>query len=211
MFIGHFAIAFLLASSFPQVPVLVPLVAVSFPDLIWPFLVLAGIEKVKINPDSPLQKYIIFEKYPYSHSLILTSFLASAIGLSCLGVCLGKSSSGTGICLGVRLPLAPGCVRSSTGFACTWIRQNGQESWLGIVEKWAVGIHLGIYLLCSNNYCHLTRLPGARWSLLGGIFHLVNANTFFGFTKKNPFKTPATYALITLIGFALFIFFASRI
>lgn len=56
-------------------------------------------------------------------------------------------------------------------------------------------------------------LPGRLVSgflLLGCIFHLINANSFFGFTKKNLFKTPTSYALITLIGFASFIFFASR-
>jgi hypothetical protein len=47
--------------------------------------------------------------------------------------------------------------------------------------------------------------------LLGMVFHLVNANSFFGFTRKNPFKTPASYALIALIGFALLIFFAPEI
>jgi membrane-bound metal-dependent hydrolase YbcI (DUF457 family) len=82
MFIGHFAIAFLLARLFPQVPVLIPLIAVSFPDLVWPFLIFAGIEKVKVNPDSPLQKYLVFEKYPYSHSLIFTNLVALAIGLA---------------------------------------------------------------------------------------------------------------------------------
>ena len=46
MFIGHFAIAFLLGSLVPGVPLLVFLVGVSFPDLFWPILVLAGVEKV---------------------------------------------------------------------------------------------------------------------------------------------------------------------
>src|SRR6266516_1089623 len=69
MFVGHFAIAFLLWRLFPQVPLPVVLIAVSFPDLLWSLLVPAGIEKVRINPDSPLQKFIVFEKFPYSHSL----------------------------------------------------------------------------------------------------------------------------------------------
>src|SRR6266487_1598777 len=60
MFVGHFAIAFLLWRLFPQVPLPVVLIAVSFPDLLWSLLVPAGIEKVRINPDSPLQKFIVF-------------------------------------------------------------------------------------------------------------------------------------------------------
>src|SRR5690242_16193288 len=81
MFVGHFAIAFLLWSLFPQIPLPVLLIAVSFPDLLWSVLVPAGVEKVKINPDSPLQKFVVFEKFPYSHSLVLGSVLSLPIGL----------------------------------------------------------------------------------------------------------------------------------
>ncbi len=63
MFIGHFAVAFLLWKLFPSIPLPVILASVSFPDLIWSLLVPAGFEKVKINPDSPLQRFIIFQKY----------------------------------------------------------------------------------------------------------------------------------------------------
>src|SRR5438552_10836035 len=86
MFVGHFAIAFLLWRLFPQVPLPVVLIAVSFPDLLWSLLVPAGIEKVRINPDSPLQKFIVFEKFPYSHSLVLGSVLSLPIGDLIAGV-----------------------------------------------------------------------------------------------------------------------------
>src|SRR5439155_25317393 len=81
MFVGHFAIAFLLWRLFPQVPLPVSLIAVSFPDLLWSFLVPAGVEKVRINLDSPLQKFIVFEKYPYSHSLVLAIVWSLLVGL----------------------------------------------------------------------------------------------------------------------------------
>src|SRR2546425_9096292 len=81
MFVGHFAIAFLLWRLFPQVPLPVVLIAISFPDLLWSVLVPAGIEKVRINPDSPLQRFVVFEKSPYSHSLVLGSVLSLPIGL----------------------------------------------------------------------------------------------------------------------------------
>src|SRR5438445_5658619 len=86
MFVGHFAIAFLLWRLFPQVPLPVVLIAVSFPDLLWSLLVPAGIEKVRINPDSPLQKFIVVETFPYSHSLVLGSALSLPIGLLIAGV-----------------------------------------------------------------------------------------------------------------------------
>jgi hypothetical protein len=40
--------------------------------------------------------------------------------------------------------------------------------------------------------------------LLGGAaLHLFNANSFFGFTKTNPTKTPNRYASLAIVGFAL--------
>src|SRR6266571_4567258 len=81
MFVGHFAIAFLPWRLFPQVPLPVSLIAVSFPDLLWSFLVPAGVEKVRINLDSPLQKFIVFEKYPYSHSFVLANVWSLLVGL----------------------------------------------------------------------------------------------------------------------------------
>src|SRR5215472_4650571 len=89
MFIGHFAFAFLLWRLFPSVPLPIILVGVSFPDLLWSLLVPAGIEKVRINPDSALQKNIQFLYYPYSHSLILTNLWGLLVGLA-LGTALGN-------------------------------------------------------------------------------------------------------------------------
>jgi hypothetical protein len=33
------------------------------------------------------------------------------------------------------------------------------------------------------------------------ILHLGNANSFLGFTKQNPFRTPAAYAIVVLGGY----------
>ncbi|HWQ19950.1 MAG TPA: hypothetical protein VN455_09255 [Methanotrichaceae archaeon] len=101
MFTGHFAIVFILARVFLQVPTMVPpIIGVSFPDLIWPILVFATTEKVRIDKNSPLQMHIIFEKYPYSHSLVLTSLIAPTVGIA-LALMLGGPSSSSGLCLGL--------------------------------------------------------------------------------------------------------------
>jgi len=89
LFVGHFAIAFVLLLIFPQVPVWVPLVGVSFPDLLWGVLVLLGKEEVLVTRDSPLQKSIVFKKYPYSHSFVLTGGISVLAG-GLLSVVLGS-------------------------------------------------------------------------------------------------------------------------
>jgi hypothetical protein len=67
-FIGHFAVAYVLIHLFPGVPPMTPLLGVSFPDLLWPFLILSEIEKMSADPESPLQNRIEFKSYPYSIS-----------------------------------------------------------------------------------------------------------------------------------------------
>jgi hypothetical protein len=47
--------------------------------------------------------------------------------------------------------------------------------------------------------------------VLGFLFHLINANSFFGFTRENPFKTPRAYATVVLIGFIVFILISDMI
>lgn len=207
MFIGHFAIAFLLARLFPQVPFLIPLIAVSFPDLVWPLLILAGIEKVKVNPDSPLQKYLVFEKNPYSHSIIFTNLVAIVVGLAlarilrnplvALVFTVGSASHWVLDSI-VHLPDLP-----VLGFS-RWDRKAG----LGLWRNGPLAFFLEFIFYTVVTVAVLPRRLVPSFLLLGSI--LINANSFFGFTKKNSFKTPAKYALVVLFGFVSFIFFASR-
>ncbi|MDD1674532.1 MAG: hypothetical protein LUQ13_02695 [Methanomicrobiales archaeon] len=43
------------------------------------------------------------------------------------------------------------------------------------------------------------------------VFHLVNANSFLGFSRKNPFPSARAYALGVLVAFLGFIIMASAI
>ncbi len=210
MFIGHFATAFLLARLFPHVPVLIPFVAVSFPDLVWPLLILTGIEKVKVNPDSPLQKYLVFEKYPYSHSLIFTNFVALTVGLA-LALILDNPLVALVFTVGSASHWILDSVVHLPDLPVLGFDRRDRKVGLGL---WRNGPLAFVLEFIFYAVITIAVLPGRLISgalLLGMVFHLVNANSFFGFTRKNPFRTPASYALITLIGFALFIFFASKI
>lgn len=70
MFIGHFAIAFAAKKYAPQVSLGVLFLACQLADLIWPNLVLLGIEKLAIAPGITAMTPLDFIHYPYSHSLI---------------------------------------------------------------------------------------------------------------------------------------------
>ena len=208
MFIGHFAVAYLFIALFPGVPLLIPLLGVSFPDLLWPILVLAGIEKIRVNPETPLQKGIVFESYPYSHSLLIGTMIAVVPGLA----------------LGFFITPLAGLVFVIAS-ASHWILDSvvhlkdlpllgfGNDRTFGFgLWRWG-GIAFFVELLF---YAIMTILVVSREFVLpllalGIVYHLINANSFFGFTRKNPTATPRAYALLTLVGFIPFILIASWI
>lgn len=70
MFIGHFALAFGAKKYAPQLSLGILFLACQLADLIWPNLVLLGIEKLAIEPGITVMTPLNFLHYPYSHSLL---------------------------------------------------------------------------------------------------------------------------------------------
>jgi hypothetical protein len=70
MFIGHFAVGFGAKRFAPAVSLGTLFLACQFADLLWPLLVIAGIEQVEIRPGVTAVTPLEFVSYPYSHSLI---------------------------------------------------------------------------------------------------------------------------------------------
>ena len=68
MFIGHYALGLASKRVAPQVSLGALFLACQWADLLWPTLVLSGVEKVAIRPDIP--GGLDFQYYPYSHSLL---------------------------------------------------------------------------------------------------------------------------------------------
>ena len=78
MFIGHFAVGFAVKKAAPQIKLGTLFFAAQFLDLLWPLLIIAGIEHVRINPNALPFLRLDFYDYPLSHSL-LTSFIWSGL------------------------------------------------------------------------------------------------------------------------------------
>jgi hypothetical protein len=201
LFIGHFAIAFVLILLFPHIPVWVPLIGVSFPDLLWSVLIWARKEEVVIEKDNPLQKSIIFRKYPYSHSLVLTNVISLAVGsllaaglqsLIVLPVFIMASASHWFLDTVVHLPDLP-----ILGFDGD--RKVGLGLW-----NWgraAFFVELFFFAIFAVIFVGAASLPAIL--VVGVVFHAINANSFFGFSKRNPFGSSNAYAAAALLGFAL--------
>lgn len=76
MFIGHFAVAFAAKKVAPRTSLGTLVLAATFSDVVWPVLVLLGVERFRIvagyTPMNPFE----FLHYPWSHSLLMTAVWA---------------------------------------------------------------------------------------------------------------------------------------
>jgi len=69
MFIGHFAAGLALKRLAPRTNLGWLIAAVCFLDLLWPLFLLAGLERVRIDPGNTAFTPLDFVFYPFTHSL----------------------------------------------------------------------------------------------------------------------------------------------
>ena len=200
MYIGHFAAAAVLVTLVPASPVIPIAVGVAWPDLVWPVLVVMGREHVTVNRKDPLQRSIRFDSYPFSHSLVLSNLFtlvpAAIVALLYDSVLLGvlfwvAAFSHWVLDLVVHLPDLP-----VLGF-------GGKDRTLGFgLWQYPRTAFVTEYIFFAAVVL-LTARPTAFVGVLSGglCLHLLNANSFFGFSRYNPFSTPTRLALITLVGY----------
>src|SRR5215472_2581767 len=70
MFIGHYALGLGAKRLVPQVSLGALFLACQWAVLLWPILVMAGVESFTIRPGITAVTPLDFEHYPYSHSLL---------------------------------------------------------------------------------------------------------------------------------------------
>ena len=71
MFLGHFGAALASSRTAPRVSLGALIAASQLPDLVWPILLLAGIERVRIVRGDNSFLNLVFEHYPWTHSLAM--------------------------------------------------------------------------------------------------------------------------------------------
>lgn len=86
MFLGHYAVALGAKPFAPRTSLGTLAAAAVALDLIWPLLVLAGIERVRIVPGATAFTPLDFEFYPWSHSLLMALAWAALFGALYLAV-----------------------------------------------------------------------------------------------------------------------------
>lgn len=80
MFIGHFAAAFAAKRVAPRVSLGTLVAAAQLLDLLWPPLILLGVEEVRVAPGRTAFTPLDFERYPWSHSLVMAVVWALVFG-----------------------------------------------------------------------------------------------------------------------------------
>jgi membrane-bound metal-dependent hydrolase YbcI (DUF457 family) len=127
MFLGHFAAGLAAKRLAPRTSLGTLLAAAQLIDLVWPALVLAGVERVRIAPGDTAFTPLAFEHYPWTHSLLMAC--AWAAGFAVLYRARTGSSRGAAVVGGLvvshwvldlvahrpDLPLAPGAAMVGLG------------------------------------------------------------------------------------------------
>jgi hypothetical protein len=101
VFIGHFAVGLAAKRAAPEVSLGTLFLAAQLADLVWPTLVLAGIESFSIRPGITAVTPLDFTRYPYSHSLV--GMAAWGVGLSLLYLAIRRRGLEAAILFGVVL------------------------------------------------------------------------------------------------------------
>lgn len=81
MFIGHFGVAFAAKRLAPRTSLATTFIAAQLADLLWPILLLLGVETVQINPKSRNPFLTLdFVSYPWTHGLLTEIVLGALVG-----------------------------------------------------------------------------------------------------------------------------------
>lgn len=99
MFLGHFGLGFGAKTAAPRVSLGTLFIAAQFADLLWPALVLAGIERVEVLPGATAVTPLDFVSYPYSHSLLALVAWGSLFGIVYVTAARSRIAAGVALAL----------------------------------------------------------------------------------------------------------------
>jgi hypothetical protein len=207
MFIGHFAVAFGIKRVAPEVKLGTAIVAACFLDLVWPLLVAAGFEVVKIDPGNMALSPLDFVSYPYSHSLLMTLVWAALFaGVYRWRVGSARAARWLGLAVASHwfldlivhrpdLPVAPGvAVRAGLGL---WNSVAGTL----VAEGSLFGAGLWLYLSATR-----ARDRIGRWGLWGLVALLLASYVAAAFGPPPP--NVNAIVLTDILGTALSVMWA---
>ncbi len=181
MFIGHFGVALAAKRLSPRSSLGTLFFGAQFLDLLWPILLLTGLEHVRIAPGITKMQPFDFYDYPYSHSLAMSLAWGVVVGL--LYFLMGRDSRGAWVVGALvpshwvldllvhrpDLPLWPGGSKYGLGL---W---NSSAASIG-VEGLVFGVGIWLYASATRSRDAVGRY--GFWALMG--FVLLWLGAVFG-------------------------------
>ena len=82
MFVGHLSLAFAGKTISRDTPLAWLMAAACLVDLLWPLFLLAGVERVRIDPGNTAFTPLAFDYYPWTHSLLTGFGWGAALALA---------------------------------------------------------------------------------------------------------------------------------
>jgi hypothetical protein len=101
MFLGHYGIAFAAKKAAPNASLGTLVFAAQFADILWPVMLLLGIEKVRIVPGLLPASPFDFTSYPISHSLVAQLGWGALLGIIYFAI---KRDGRTALLVGILVP-----------------------------------------------------------------------------------------------------------
>lgn len=80
MFLGHIGVAMAAKRAAPRTSLGTLVAAAVWLDLVWPALLLAGVERVRIDPGNTAVTPLDFERYPFTHGAVAVLLWSVALG-----------------------------------------------------------------------------------------------------------------------------------
>ena len=206
MFIGHLAVAFAAKRAAPRVSLGWLFAASQLADLLWPILLLAGVESARIAPGDTAFTPLAFDHYPWSHSL-----LTMAIWGALLAALYRMRTPDAGARAGVVLALLV-----VSHWVLDWVTHRpdmplvpwgGPKLGLGLWNNVAATFAVELLMLGVALWMY-TRVTAAkdrvgRWALVGLVVFLLLINTSNAFSPPPPNMTA-----VAIAGFAIWLLVA---
>ncbi|MEP6593448.1 MAG: hypothetical protein ABJC51_07140, partial [Acidobacteriota bacterium] len=190
MFVGHFAVGFGAKRAAPAASLGTLFLACQFADLVWPNLVLLGIERVAIDPGNTAVTPLDFISYPYSHSLVALGLWGVLVAVAYHLMRRGPASAAltVGVVVVSHWVLDWIAHRADMPLTISGTTRVGLGLWNSVpgtvaVELSTLAVGLWLYVTTTRARDRIGRI--ALWSLVAFLL-VVNAANMFGPPPPGP-------------------------
>jgi len=181
MFIGHFAVGLAAKKFAPKSNLGLNFMACQLLDLIWPVLVLLGVETVHVEPGVTEFTPLNFSHYPYSHSLVMALLWSVLFGA---GILLLRRDRKAGVVLGLVV-LSHWVLDFLTHRPDLPLMLSGAKVGLGLWNSRLATVVIegalfvgGITMYLRSTRLSTRRAKGIFWSLIAFLLIIYIANAF---------------------------------